>query len=232
MLLDSLYPRRCAVCDSVLGKAEQGCCQDCYSKLAWVAQPFCYICGKPLMNEEQEYCGDCSKWKKTFAVNRALLLYDDSMRASLARFKFQNRREYASFYAQEIANRLGAVILSWQPDALIPVPIHKNKRSARGFNQAERLAVELGKRLELPVVTDWLVRDVETVAQKQLNNIERLKNLENAFHLRDNGVKLDKVVIVDDIYTTGATLEACSRILKSGGSREVYGITVATGQGY
>lgn len=175
---------------------------------------------------------DCSKTRRSFLANRSLLLYDEKTEMSIARFKFQNRREYAEFYGRELYDRCKKQILSWQVDALLPVPIHPRKYKKRGYNQAELIAWELGRRIAIPVLTDVLVRKVETAAQKELNPVERLENLERAFQICENSVKLDKVILVDDIYTTGATLEACSRVLLSYGVQRVYGVTVAAGQGY
>lgn len=230
--LDWLFPRRCAVCDTLLKRGEKGCCRRCYRKLAWIKQPFCYCCGKPLEKEEQEYCVDCRKAKRSFLANRSLLLYDEVAEQSLTRFKFYNRREYALFYGRELYRAYKRELLSWQADALIPVPIHKTKFRQRGYNQAELVAQELGRQSGIPVLTDILVREVETAAQKKLNPVERLENLEKAFQISENSVKLDIVVLVDDIYTTGATLEACSRRLLAHGVQRVYGMTVAAGQGY
>lgn len=230
--LDWLFPRRCAICDGILGKIEEGCCRKCYQKLSFIEQPFCYCCGKPLEQEEREYCMDCNKTRRSFLANRSLLLYDEKTELSIARFKFQNRREYAELYGRELYDRCKKQILSWQVDALLPVPIHPRKYRKRGYNQAELIAWELGRRIAIPVLTDVLVRKVETAAQKELNPVERLENLERAFQICENSVKLDKVILVDDIYTTGATLEACSRVLLSYGVQRVYGVTVAAGQGY
>lgn len=230
--LDWLFPRRCAICDKVLRREEKGCCSTCYPKLSFIKQPICYCCGKPLEQEEQEYCVDCRKTKRSFLANRSVLLYNEMAELSLARFKFQNRREYAAFYGKELYDRCKSQILDWQVDALVPVPIHPRKYKKRGYNQAELVAQELGRRLAIPVLNDILVRRVETVAQKDLNPVQRLENLERAFQICENSVKLDKVILVDDIYTTGATLEACSRTLLLHGVKQIYGVTVAAGQGY
>lgn len=231
-ILDYIFPRRCAICDSILTGKQHLSCSGCYQRLSFISQPCCYCCGKPLESEEQEYCGDCVKYPKSFSANRSLILYDEIASASLARFKFHNRREYAAFYGEEMVKYWGAVIVEWEVDAIVPVPVHHRKKRMRGYNQAELIADEIGKRMNIPVLTDCLVREVYTHAQKELNNVERLKNLEKAFHFCHNGVKLKKVILVDDIYTTGATMEACSRVLRAGGVNTVYGITVATGQGY
>ncbi len=213
-------------------KYSAACCDKCYTKIKFIEQPYCYSCGKPLFKEEQEYCSDCLKFRKSFLNNRSLLLYNDKMQESLLRFKFHNRREYALFYADELVKRYGKQLLSWDVDGLIPVPVHREKYIQRGYNQAGLVAKEMGRYLKLPVYENKLLRYSNTKAQKELNPAERLKNLEKAFHFEANGVKLNKIVLIDDIYTTGATMEACSRVLNAAGIDTVYGITIAIGQGY
>ena len=227
-----LYPRRCMRCDGLLSAKEQYCCTDCEGKLSFVAQPFCYCCGKPLLSVEKELCSDCEQYPKSFIRNQSLFLYEGAEKDSLSRFKFQNRREYAAAYAAYLAEQKKVWITSLQVDALLPVPVHKNKRRQRGYNQAELLAVELGKRLCLPVLKEQLIRVHDTMAQKELSRMQRLKSLERAFKYQSNGVKCKRVLLVDDIYTTGTTLEACTRVLLRAGVEEVYGITVAVGQGF
>ena len=126
----------------------------------------------------------------------------------------------------------GDIIAKWNPDVLVPVPIHASKLRVRGFNQAELIAEELGKATGIPVDTQSLERTVKTVPMKELDNVQRRKNLENAFKVAQNIVKYKKVLIVDDIYTTGATLDACATILKSAGVAEVYGLSLCIGNGF
>ena len=228
--LDWLYPPRCPICDSVEKSA--ACCSNCVKLVEYVEEPFCYCCGKPLWDAKQEYCGDCMKYPKTFTANRSLAIYNDAMKRSLSRFKYENRRDYALFYAQECAQRFGPELLKLEIDMVIPVPIHRRKKRERGYNQAAIFGKALSDMLGLSFYEDGLRRTVYTLPQKQLNNLERLKNLEKAFLIGKNSVKLKKVLLVDDIYTTGATLEACSRILITAGAQNVYGLTIATGEGY
>ena len=229
-ILDWLFPPRCALCDEVIAKSY--CCETCYEKLQLVVQPYCYCCGKPLHSEVQEYCVDCQKNPKTFTANRALFFYDEKVRASISRFKFHNRRDYARFYAEEGVKRYGDWILKYHPDAIVPVPIHKQKKRERGYNQAALFGKELAERLDIPFWEHALVRNMYTLPQKQLNNVERVKNLEKAFLIGENNVKLKRLLVVDDIYTTGSTLEACSRILSKGGAAQINSLTIAIGEGF
>ena len=114
----------------------------------------------------------------------------------------------------------------------MPVPVHKSKLRDRGYNQAEVLSVELGRRLKLPVDTGLILRDAKTTPQKGLSNQEREENLKRAFISSGKIVKYKSALIVDDIYTTGATVEACTRVLQSMGIKEVYYTSVCIGKGY
>ena len=114
----------------------------------------------------------------------------------------------------------------------MPVPVHPHKRKVRGYNQAQLLAEELSKKIGVPVYKDYLVRIVDTSPQKELNDKARLGNLKNAFKLNENAIKLKKVLLVDDIYTSGATIEACTKVLLSAGTKEVFYTSVAIGKGY
>lgn len=196
-----------------------------------VEQPYCFKCGKPLAIANDEYCFDCGKYKKSFAFARSVFVYDEVTKPSMTAFKYKNRREYSQFYVDKAVEKYGELLINLNLDGIVPVPVHSKKRKERGYNQAELLAKGIGKKLEIPVYPNYLVRNQYTMPQKELNNIERLKNLEKAFHISENIVKLNHILVVDDIYTTGATLEACSRILLKRGIEKVYGLTICTGYG-
>lgn len=154
------------------------------------------------------------------------------MRASVARFKYRNRREYADFYAEELVKRCGESVRSWDPDALIPIPLHKSRRRKRGFNQAELVAGKAGKILGIPVESKLLIRTRKTSPQKELNDVQRRANLKNAFQVRQNDVRLKKVVLIDDIYTTGSTIDAAASVLLEHGVEKIYFLTICIGRGF
>lgn len=163
-------------------------------------------------------------------------LYDEVMRESIVRFKYKGCKEYADFYVNELVKYLENEIMAMKPELLIPVPVHSDRRKQRGYNQAELLALELGEKLNIAVNTDILVRTVKTKPQKELSNVERTKNLEKAFAVSKKSIKLlskfHKLMIIDDIYTTGSTIEACAKVLKKAGAHEIYFVTLCIGQGY
>ena len=187
-------------------------------------------CGKELDNEEAEYCGDCMRHRHLFDRGRAVFAYK-SMSDSIYRFKYKGRREYAVYYAECIAERLGEWIVQRRPDALIPVPVHASKRHMRGYNQAEVLAKELGSILHIPVETDLIKRVRKTSPMKDLSVSERQNNLKRAFKICRDDVKLSTIIIIDDIYTTGSTLDAMSYELRRVGATHIYFVTLAIGKG-
>lgn len=133
--------------------------------------------------------------------------------------------------AKKMAELLGDRIKIWNPDVIIPVPIHKSRLKARGYNQAELIADSLGKYMGIPVDRRLLVRDKKTVPMKELEGVQRLKNIENAFNICESIVEYNTVLVVDDIYTTGATVDACAAVLRSHGVSKVYCACLCIGAG-
>lgn len=225
-----LYPPTCPVCNELLGTGVQSMCPDCRRRVRYLSGPLCYKCGKKLSERESEYCLDCSRGRHVFTAGRALYEYED-VAAALYRFKYGGHREYAHFFAGELARQLGAYICSLQPDGLVPVPMYRGKQRRRGYNQAELLAQALGRELDIPVYTELVVRNRNTRPLKELNSEERLNNLKRAFNLAQNSVKLKTIILIDDIYTTGSTMDQVSSVLLAGGSRKIYSIVLAIGAG-
>lgn len=228
-LLQMLFPLRCPVCDGIVRPAGEKICLECIGALRMLTPPWCMKCGKKLA-EEGEYCRDCRNKKHDFERSRALYAYEGAAR-SIYRFKYGGRREYADFFGEQIAEYLGSYIKNIQPDALLPVPLHRKRKAARGYNQAELLARAVGKRLDVPVYGGFLTRVKNTAPLKYQNPKERQNNLKKAFNIVQNDVKLDKVIIIDDIYTTGSTMDEIARTLKEAGVKEVYCIALACGTG-
>ncbi len=225
---DLLFPKRCPLCDEVLGRKEHGFCNSCKKKIVYIKEPCCKKCGRSLSEKGEGVCAECVGKSHLFIKGRALFEYKDVAKA-IYRYKYSNRREYATTFAKEVVEHLGAEVESWGVDALIPVPLHKKKKRQRGFNQAELLAKELGKLLDKPVYCHLVERYRYTVPQKELNERERQNNLKNAFKIGLNDVKLNKAMIIDDIYTTGQTIDQISKVLLQVGICQIYFITLAIG---
>ncbi len=185
-------------------------------------------CGKGLMKQEQEYCHDCRKYPHTFDRGRSLYRYE-SVAASIFRFKYKGRQEYADFFAEELYRYLGRDIAGMKAEAVIPVPLHKSRYRERGYNQSALLGKAFAERCQIPFRDDLVVRLKKTIPQKQLSYSERQNNLKRAFKLHRNDVKLNTVIIIDDIYTTGSTVDALAKVLSEGGVQHIYVITLAAG---
>ena len=228
-LLNLIYPRRCPVCDGITRGYDTLVCTECRGRITFVGDPVCMRCGKPLINESPEYCADCTKRGHLYTRGAAAFVYDSMMKDSISRFKYHNRREYADFYAGELYASSRRLLLQWDADVLIPIPVHKSKRRRRGFNQAELIAERIGKLSGIPVRTDLLIRTKNTLPQKELGDEGRFENLKNAFQAGQNDVDYRKAVLVDDIYTTGSTVDAAASALLGAGVGKVYFLAVCIG---
>lgn len=231
--LELLFPSRCACCDELLFKEEAayGFCGDCQKQIVRITDDHCMQCGRPIRDSMEEYCEDCKKSRHFFYRHKALYLYQGEMKSAMYRFKYGNRREYARTYAAEAARRYGAWMREMEISAIIPVPLYEKKKKIRGYNQAELLAEELGRLSHLPVYRNLVIRIRNTRPQKELNDVERKNNLKNAFKIQQIGVKLNHILVVDDIYTTGSTLDGVTKVLLEGGAERVCGLSVCIGKG-
>lgn len=228
---DLVFPPACALCGDVLADGGTYVCQACRPMIAYPTGPTCLRCGCPISGEDQAYCQDCSRMQRSFRKGFPAMLYRYPLDESIAAFKYHNKRYMAPFYASEIVKRHGKMILSLPVEALVPVPIHRQKLRRRGYNQAELLARELGRLLAIPVDTELIYRVVNTEPQKTLSPREREDNLKKAFQCTEKVVSYKCVMLVDDIYTTGATIEACTRLLQEKGIPDVYYTSICIGNG-
>ena len=237
ILLNMLYPSRCPICGEIIVPANKMICEACKEQLVYITEPRCKRCSKPIEEQEKEYCSDCDRKRFHYDKGYAVWVYNDAMKSSIAAYKYRSKKEYNRFYIHEILRLYADEVRELSVDAIIPIPIHPSKYLQRGFNQAELLARGIGQELKLPVYTNLLIRNKKTLPQKNLSNMERLINLSKAFAVKEKELPNDmksikKVLLVDDIYTTGSTIEACSSLLKAYGIDEIYFIVLCIGKGY
>ena len=198
-IIDLFFPPRCIVCDGLLKPSEEGVCAHCEPLLQRIGAPYCMKCGKGLREENEVFCADCKMHAHAFESGRALFQYNDAMKRSLYRYKYDGRKEYAAFYGRSLFEGLGDWIGSIGPSCIIPIPLHENRLKKRGYNQAELIALALSAHVHIPVKNDLLCRRTDTKKQKELNVSEREKNLKKAFKTAKNIVKPVSLMIVRNI---------------------------------
>lgn len=177
----------------------------------------------------QEYCRDCGKNGRYFDRGRAAFPYTGKIKKSILNMKLHNKRRNADFFSAAMTAVLKEELEHWEIDVIVPIPLHPKKRRCRGFNQAELLAVPLGEALKIPVIPDLLKKKEETSEQKELDRKSRQKNLKKAFKIGPYDVKLSRVLLVDDIFTTGSTVDAAAAVLKEAGAEAVFFLTACIG---
>lgn len=229
LLLQLLYPWRCPFCGEI---SKEQICGKCAPKLPYVEEPRCEKCGKPIRYMEKEYCHDCESKVHEYEAGRSVWLHKESVAASVYQFKYHNRRSYAKCYAQEMARLYSKQIKRWGIQIILPIPVSAERKRERGYNQAECLAKELGAVLRIPVEEKILIRVKRTLPQKKLDPKVRAKNLKGAFRVRKNLKNVGSILLVDDIYTTGSTIDEAAKTLKEAGVRQVYFMAISIGQGF
>lgn len=191
----------------------------------------CPHCASFIASTESEryLCPDCRHRRPSFAAAAAALPYEGRLRQLLIAFKYQQRtglrRPLAALLAEAYAGRYAGL----EFDAVLPVPLHPARLRQRGYNQAELLSVLLARELELPHYPQWLRREEDTPPLAELNRRDRLHALRRVFAAAPE-VRGQRILLIDDIFTTGATAESCSQALLRGGAAEVYVLAVAAGR--
>ena len=232
MFLDMLYPRRCIGCGGTTPDSFHYICWECWSDSARVEPPFCSLCGDPVAGavDHDFICYSCSAAKPAFDGARSAARYDGVVGEALRQLKY----EQALWLAPDLATLLHNCIRAEYPDQvfdlLVPVPLHPVRKRSRGYNQSAVLARELARRLRHKSRPGLLKRVRPTISQTNLTAKDRLSNVTQAFQFR-KGSRLAgrKVLLVDDVMTTGATVNACAKALKKGGAATVHVITAARG---
>lgn len=229
-----LWPEVCPFCERVY---RDGICPECKEKLRRlkVVEPRCMKCGKPVRYQEQEYCYDCMHTAHFFDKGWSVWLHKSIVKQSIYQFKYHNRRCHGFYYAEAMTDLYKEIVQNVQiknPDVIIPIPLHKKRRRIRGYNQAEIIADYLGANIHISVEKQWLLRKKYTRPQKLLNKKTRKKNLEQVFEVSDDFQKVRTVLLIDDIYTTGSTIDSAAKLMKAEGVQNVYFLTISIGQGY
>ena len=223
--LDLLFPRKCIVCDEIFEfkNRDRYLCDDCRDLFEIIKSRRCKKCSRPI--DSGNLCSICNSEISFFDLNYSFFEYGGIVPEVIYKFKFRNHPAVGTGLGKIMAENLDLNLINNNFDFIIPVPIHKLRMKKRGFNQAEILAHEISKKISLPTRTDILKRVKNTKAQWRLNAHERENNLKNAFVAKK--IKDKNVILVDDIFTTGSTINKCSEVLKSAGANYVLSLTFA-----
>ena len=230
--MELFLPRRCAGCQQTWLHSHQRCwCEACLDELPWVESPICPQCGRPFPkspSSPDHLCGDCLLSVFLFDSARSATHHAGVVRQRIHQLKFGGRLHWAPPLAELLVRSVRREAATPPVHMIFPVPLHVKRLRHRGFNQAALLARTLGRRLGLPVLFDCLLRTCWTEPQTRLNREQRLHNVKDAFQVMDaDKVKDRRVLIVDDVYTTGTTLNECAKTLKAAGASEVHAVTVS-----
>ncbi len=218
--LDLLFPRWCIGC----GKEGSYICRDCRRGLPFISPPVCVYCGRPLGHEA--LCRGCDNAPAQIDGIRSPFVFSGIIRQAIHELKYRNLRTLAPSMAGLLNDYLTENPLPG--DVLVPVPLHRKRLRERGYNQSALLAGELGKLSGLPVITGCLVRQSYTAPQaRSVAVADRRKNVAEAFACRDSRLKDKRVILIDDVSTSGATLNACAAVLKDAGAASVWGLVMA-----
>ena len=223
-ILNWLYPPACIACKVMLpvNMGNFYICDRCELLFERVPLPACKKCGG-VLSEEDEKCASCFGKNFYFDSNTSTYVYDELMRDLLLDMKFKNKKRIATglgmMWAKQVNMPEGEFMLTW-------LPMHPTKQKERGFNQAEIMAKEIAKHLKIPC-ENVLRRIVDTPPQSGLHPKQRQENVEGAFEVVLGIAVHKQVVVIDDIYTTGASMNECAKVLKESGAEFVYSKTLA-----
>lgn len=233
-ILNCFYPKQCLLCDFKLKFDEERIlCQNCINSFKKISEPYCDICYFQL-SEKKNLCNNCLEKKPYFELNRSSATFSSALKDLIHEFKYKGKERLAHNFAQMLVETYKNFPIFNQIELVLPVPLHKKTLQTRGYNQAKLLAqnfINLLKKdgKELPLVQEHvLIRTKQTPSQTRLSRLERFKNMSGAFHIQNSIPIFSKnILLIDDVTTTGATLNACAKVLKENGSKNVYALTVA-----
>lgn len=233
LIMDIIYPpqNKCLNCNIVIKRKEiRGICADCLSKIDFVLN-YCNVCGREL---ESSLCKDCEERLPAFDRARSVAVYQGIIRDLILQFKYYDRSDLVIPLSDLLTLYFCEYYVNLSIDYIVPIPLHEKRKKERGYNQAGLLAQELEKEIKIPVLSNYLLRVKNTCPLYNLNLSERRQTLKGGFKLKKDNVCKQKVrdstiLLIDDIFTTGTTVNEASLVLKDkGGVGHVYVLTLAT----
>jgi ComF family protein len=233
-LASVLFPAPCRICGQALTTASRTpLCEPCLQEFERIIEPMCLCCGRPLLlvptiQSMEPLCRLCRVKFYAFERARSFAVYNSALSEAILLLKYHQVVTLADWFAVRLAEIVLEAGPDWTADVVVPVPLHRDRRRERGYNQAELIAQPVARRLSLRLDSHLLIRVKPRPPQLLLSRSEHWKSVRGAYAIGE-GTKVDnlRVLLVDDVLTTGATLDACSRALKKAGASKVFGLTVA-----
>jgi len=227
------YPETCQICANERATPENGfVCANCRQQVQFIRPPFCGRCGLPFQGDITTtfQCANCAELNLHFSSARSAVVAKTVVLEAIHRYKYQRHLWFESFLADLLLREALPVLQREEWDFIVPVPLHPVKEREREFNQAGQLAARLSAAAKIPLKTQLLRRVTPTMTQTRLTREQRAANMRDAFSSR-KGTRLDgeKIILVDDVFTTGATTNACARVLRDAGAGQICVWTVARG---
>lgn len=226
-VINFILPPRCLAC-SELTVSKGEFCANCWSNFEFIAKPYCFSCGCKLdiLILDNLWCGKCFANNPSYDKARSLLKFNEHSKKIIHAFKYQDKTAVAKTFAKLLCLRYSHDIEGI--DLIVPVPMNRFKRLFRMYNPAFLLAKEIAITINKPIKPDMLIKTRWTKSQTSLTKSEREKNLVNSLKFnKKHLIKNKKILLVDDVLTTGATVNKCSKLLKAAGASSVYVLTIA-----
>lgn len=226
-IIKYIFPENysCLICDRDVFNNPYCICKNCFDALPFMTERVCLHCGDPLVSDG-DYCKRCKGKKFIFDRAFAPFIYKNEIRSLIFDLKYNNKKYIAKYLAKFMADII--IKNKIYVDTIIPVPLCDKRLKSRGYNQSELLAKEISNMLNISLNTESLKRVKETPTQTKLDFIDRQMNMKDAFKVYKPKLIKDKaVLLIDDIYTTGATILECSKVLRKAGVKAIYCLTCA-----
>lgn len=229
-LFNFVLPPRCLMCGKEVS-ADGRLCSECFSRINFIVHPYCHRCGMPfdysLTTDGNLFCPDCLAHKSPFKMCRSAVVYDENSKKLILDFKFFDHLENKTLLANWLL-LAGRDIFDEGVDLIIPVPLHFSRLLKRKYNQSAVLCDVLSRLAHIPANYKALKKTRHTIPQVSCNGKQRLKNVKNAFEVvHPEMIRNKRIVLIDDVFTTGSTLKECAKALKRAGAKSVYALTIA-----
>lgn len=229
ILVDYFFPNICLNCTQLIQSCLPGrICGDCWAKINFVSLPICQKCGQALPYDYQSsiICLKCHYSKPSYSLARALCVFDVNSKQLIHHFKYYSNYSIAIMFAQLLYSRYRKDILL--AEYIVPVPIHRIKLILRGYNQAQVLGRYLAQIANLPIKSNMLIKNKWTQSQTTLNRRDRTQNVNDSIIINKPELVKDKnIILIDDVITTGTTINLCSKLLMRAGAKNVFVLCIA-----